>query len=194
MFRSLLAPKLAVVMLLLLLLLEVPLSGAALQTPLVHVSPALAVVPIGGMACVDLRVENVENLFGFETVIHFDPSRVAVVDAQPSAPGVQIEVGPFLRPASPGNGYVINSVNNTSGTIRLAITLFAPETGRSGSGVLATACFQGLNRGHSALTLVDASTMLLDPNVSFIPFATKSGGAFVGPVFQFRIPLVVRGR
>lgn len=191
MFR-LFATRVAVVVLLL-FLLEIPLSGAALQTPLVHVSPGLVVIPVGDTTCVDLRIEDVENLFGFETVIRFDPRRLAVADAQAGVPGVQIEVGPFLKPATPNNWYVINSVDNASGSIRLAITLFAPEAGRSGSGVLATACFQGLNRGHAALTLVDTSTLLLDPHVSVIPFAAKSGGAFVGPVFQFRIPLVVRG-
>lgn len=182
MFRSVLAPRLAAIVLLL-LLLEVPLSGAApsaaLQTPLVHVSPALVVVPVGDTTCVDLRIENVENLFGFGTVMRFDPSRMVAV---------KFEVGPFLQ-----DGFVNKSVDNTRGTLSLGITLFGTQTGRSGSGVLATACFQGLNRGHSAITLVDSSTMLLDPNVSSIPFATKSGGAFVGPVFQFRIPLVVRG-
>lgn len=197
MFRTLLAPRLAVVLSLLLLgvsaLGAAPLAPAA-QTPLVALSPALVVVPIGGTACVDLRVENVENLFGFETVIRFDPSRLSVADAQPGTPGVQIEVGPFLQPANPSNWYVINSVNNASGTIRLAITLFAPEAGRSGSGTLAKACFQGVNRGHSAVTIVDSNTLLLDPHVSFIPFTAKSGGAFVGSVFRFRIPLVLRGR
>lgn len=183
MFRSALTPRLAVVVLLL-LLLEVPLSGAApltaLQTPLVHFSPTLAIVPIGGTACMDLRIENVENLFGFGTVIRFDPSRLAVA---------RVDVGPFLE-----GGFVTNSVDNASGTISLGITLYATGTGRSGSGVLATVCFQGLNRGHSAITLVDTSTMLLDPNVSSIPFVAKSGGAFVGPIFRFRIPLVVRGQ
>jgi|GEM_PF-1602126 hypothetical protein len=192
MFRTRLAPKLAIV-LLLLFLLGAPLSGAA-QSPLVRIAPTLTVVPIGGTACADLRVEDVENLFGFETVIRFDPSRVTVVDASPETPGVQVGIGPFLQPANPSNWYVINAVDNASGTIRLAITLFAPETGRSGSGVLATACFQGVNRGHSALTIVEASTLLLDPHVSVIPFAAKSGGALVGPVHRFRIPLVSRGR
>lgn len=182
MLRTLLAPRLAVV-LLLLLLLGLPLSDAA-QVPLVHLSPALVLVPVGGTSCVDLRVENVENLFAFATVIRFDPSRLAVVDALP---------GSFLQPTDPNNWYVVKSVDNAGGSIHLAITLFAPERGRSGSGVLATACFQGINRGHSPIAFTDTETLLLDPHVSIIPFATKSGGAFIGPVYRFRIPLVVRG-
>lgn len=198
MFRTLLAPRLAAVVLLL-LLLEGPLSGGALpaaeaQLPLVHLSPTLAVVPIGGTACMDLRVQDVQDLFGFSTDILFDPGRLGVVDANPDSPGVQIAVGPFLQPANPANWYVINSADNTRGLIRLAVTLFPPETGRSGSGVLATICFRGQNRGHSAITLSESGTLLLNPQVSVIPFTVKSGGAFVGPIFQFRIPLVVRGQ
>ncbi|MGB9594354.1 MAG: cohesin domain-containing protein [Anaerolineae bacterium] len=196
MFRSSLAPRLIVA--LLLCLLGVSQSGAAqpepaAQTPLVRLSPTLLVVPIGDTSCMDLRVEDVENLFGFETIIRFDPSRLAVVDASPGTPGVQISVGPFLQPVNPGNWYVINSADNASGTIRLAITLFAPEAGQSGSGTLATICFRGLNRGHSAITLSQTETLLVDPQVLVIPFTAKSGGAFVGSVFRFHIPLVVRG-
>lgn len=191
MFRLLLAPRFVVVVL---LLLGVPLLGetpsAAVQKPLVYLSPTLLVVPVGETACADLRIENVENLFGFATAIRFDPNRVAVVDADPDNSGIQIEVGPFLQ----GGFVASNSADNAGGTISLGITLFGAETGRSGSGTLATICFRGLNRGHSAITLVDAGTMLLDPNVSSIPFTIKSGGSFVGPVFRFRIPLVVRGQ
>jgi len=198
MLRTLLAPRL-VAALLFLLLLGVLQSGAApltpaTQMPLVHLSPALIVVPVGETACVDLQVQDVQDLFGFSTDIAFDPSRLAVVDADAGDAGIQIAVGPFLQPATPGNWYVINSADNARGLIRFAVTLFPPETGHSGSGTLATICFRGLNRGHSAITLSESGTLLVDSQVSTIPSAMKSGGAFVGSVFRFHIPLVVRGR
>lgn len=197
MLRMPLAPKVAAIVILV-LLIALPRSGATApgaeaQLPLAHLSPALLVVPIGQTSCTDLRVEDVEDLFGFETIIRFDPSRLAVVDAAPETPGVQVEIGPFLQPANPSNGYVVNAVDNAGGTIRLAIALIAPETGRSGSGTLATICFRGLNRGHSAIALSETETLLLDSQVSSIPFAAKSGGALIGPVYRFRIPLVVKG-
>lgn len=197
MFRMPLAPKVAAIVILA-LLIALPRSGATApgaeaQLPLAHLSPALLVVPIGQISCTDLRVEDVEALFGFETIIRFDPSRLAVVDAAPETPGVQVEIGPFLQPANPSNWYVVNAADNAGGTIRLAIALIAPETGRSGSGTLATICFRGLNRGHSAIALSETETLLLDPRVSTIPFAVKSGGALIGPVYRFRIPLVVKG-
>jgi hypothetical protein len=194
-----------IVLLSLLLLLGAGSSGAALHTigadqraaaqtlPLLWINPTLSLIPIGGTACADVRVEDVEGLFGFETVIRFDHSRVSVVDAYPSSPGIQVLPGPFLQPQNPSNWYVINTADNGSGTIRIAITRMVPESGVSGSGVLATICFLGINRGHTELTLSETATLMLDPQVSFLSFDLKSGGALVGPVYRHRIPLTVRG-
>lgn len=197
MFRMPLAPKVAAIVILA-LLIALPRSGATAlgaeaQLPLVHLSPALLVVPIGATSCTDLRVEDVEDLFGVETTVRFDPGRLAVADAAPGMPGVQVEIGPFLQPTNPSNWYVINAADNAGGTVRLAIALIAPETGRSGSGTLATICFRGLNRGHSAIALPETATLLLDSQVSSIPFSVKSGGALIGSVYRFRIPLVAKG-
>jgi hypothetical protein len=160
---------------------------------MLRIEPALSLVPIGGTACADVRVENIEGLFGFETVIQFDPSRVNVVDANPAAPGIQITIGPFLQPQNPSHWFVINSADNVKGTIRVAITRMSPEVGVSGSGVLATVCLLGVNRGHSSLAFSETATLMLDPQVASLSFEPKSGGALVGPVQRHRIPLISRG-
>jgi hypothetical protein len=171
---------------------SIGLAGAE-TLPLLRIDPTLSLVSIGGTACADVRVEDVQNLFAFETVIRFDPARVHVVDAHPATPGVQVIIGPFLEPQTPGNWYVINAADNTAGTIRIAITRLSPESGASGSGILATICLQGVNRGHTYLTFSDMATLMLDPYVSFVPFSMKSSGAIVGPVQRHRIPIVARG-
>lgn len=204
MFRVSAASRLTVLLALLLLLgaggsaqpisARHPDAPAAMDSPpLLYLAPTLSLIPIGGTACVDLRVEDVDNLFGFETILQFDPTRASIVDAVPGTPGVQVEVGPFLQPANPSNWFVINTANNTNGTVRVAITRMAPESGASGSGVLARICLRGINRGHTPLTLSPSATIMLDPYVSFLPFDLKSGGAFVGPVLRYRIPITVRG-
>jgi len=204
MFRGSMASRF-IVLLCLILFLGAHSSGAALQAtdshpdaaaqllPMLRIEPVLSLVPIGGTACADVRVEEVEGLFGFETVIHFDPSRVSVVDAYPSAPGTQVAIGPFLQPQNPSNWYVINSADNVKGTIRIAITRMSPEVGANGSGVLATICLLGVNRGHSPLTLSETATLMLDPHVATLSFDAKSGGALVGPVQHHRIPLIAKG-
>ncbi len=171
-------------------------SGAtpsANGTPLIWVAPTLSVVPIGEETCVDIRVHDVQNLFGFETIIQFDPVKVSVVDAEPGRSGIQILPGPFLQPEDPSQWFVINNANNSAGSARLAITRMAPLSGVSGSGILATACFRGNIRGHSQVNLSLTSTLMLDPSIAAIPFALKPGGIFVGSVHRLRIPEVARG-
>lgn len=197
-------PSRFIVLLCLVLFLGAHSSGASLQATdsnpaaaqslaMLRIEPALSLVPIGGTACADVRVEDIEGLFGFETVIQFDPSRVSVEDAQPSAPGTQVSIGPFLQPQNPSHWYVINSADNVKGTIRIAITRMSPEVGVSGSGVLATVCLRGINRGHSALAFSETATLMLDPQVAFLPFEPRSGGTLVGPVQHHRIPLISKG-
>lgn len=186
---------------LVLLVLTVPTANAsvarsdtvseATMPPLVRVAPPVSNTPIGGTVSVDIRVEDVVNLFGFETVIYFDPAKVQVVDADPVKPGVQIEPGPFLEPDNPSAWFVVNSVDNTSGEIRFAATRMAPLEGVSGSGVVATVTYWGALRGHSDIALSESATLMLDPSVNPLPFATKSGGVFVGRIYQTRLPLTI---
>jgi len=190
--------------LLLVLLLLTTQSGAVLDAgdsvpravsewlPLLRIDPTLTLVPIGGSACADVRIDDVEGLFGFETVIRFDPSRVHVVDLYPKTRDDQ-RLRTFLEPQTPGNWYVINAADNAAGTIRMAIFRMAPESGASGSGVLARVCLQGINRGHTGLTFSETATQMLDAYVSSVPFTLKSGGALVGPVQRHRIPMIARG-
>jgi len=168
-------------------------SAPASMMPLIWVTPTLSIVPIGEETCVDIRVQDVENLFGFETVIRFDPARVSVLDADTSKSGIQIQPGPFLQPEDPYQWFVINNANNGNGSARLAITRMAPLGGVSGSGVLATACFRGNIRGHSLVNLSLSSTLMLDTAIAAIPYTLKSGGILVGPVYRLRIPATVRG-
>jgi len=168
-------------------------TASANGMPLIWVAPTLSIVPIGEETCVDIRVHEVQDLFGFETVIQFDPVKVSVVDAEPGRSGIQIQPGPFLQPEDPSQWFVINNANNGTGSARLAITRMAPLGGVSGSGILATACFRGNIRGHSQVNLSLTSTLMLDTSIAAIPFALKSAGIIVGPVYHLRIPEVAKG-
>jgi hypothetical protein len=163
------------------------------QSPaLVRIAPTLSLVSIGGTTEVDVRVENVEDLFGFEAVIQFDSQKLHVLDSEPSAPGVQVKIGPFLKPADPSLWFVVNSVDNAKGEIHLAMTRMAPLGGVSGSGVLAIISLQSSIRGASPLTFSPGVTSMLDPSVNPLPFTLKSGGVLVGPVQRARLPLAIR--
>jgi len=91
----------------------------------VAVSPADAAInePNGSIE-VDITVADVTDLYGFTTVLTFDPNKVQVVDANENEGGVQIEVGDLL---DANNQFVlVNDVDNQTGTIELSITQVAP--------------------------------------------------------------------
>jgi PKD repeat protein len=139
---------------------------------LVRLSPSQQTVGLGQTVAVDVRVENVANLYGVDLQLTFDFTRVQVVDDNPALPGVQITPGPFLNPAS---GYVqTNSANNGTGSIRYVFTLQNPAPPVSGSGVLATIHFQGINVGTALVAFVQA--MLVDRFGSTL-CSTSQGGS-----------------
>jgi len=109
---------------------------------------APAQVEIGAQVAVSVEIQNVENLWGYEMTLHFDPTLLSVDDADPSNPGVQVQMGSFLS-----EGLVfINSVDLTEGTAQVVVVLFDPSEPVSGSGTLFTVLFRGLKDGISPLT------------------------------------------
>ena len=121
----------------------------------VVLSPGLA-APTGAGQTVDLeiRVEEVTDLYGGRIQLSFDPTVLQVVDADPSdgAPGVQIRPGDFLDPFH--QFVLVNRADNSAGTIDFAVTQLHPATARSGSGVLATVTFEVVGQSSSAVHLV----------------------------------------
>jgi len=107
----------------------------------------------GETVALDIRVQDVVNLYGGRVQITFDPTVIQVRDADPrgSAPGIQIRTGDFLDPI---NQFVlVNEVDNRTGTVEFAVTQLRPAVVRSGSGVLATLHFETLAEGSSLVRL-----------------------------------------
>ena len=89
----------------------------------------------GQVVVLELVAENVTDMYGAEFRVSYDPTLVAVQDAQPDKEGVQIEVGTLL-PAN--QGFVVaNAVDEAAGTITFAMTLLNPAPAATGSGPLA---------------------------------------------------------
>ena len=81
------------------------------------IEPAESTMPMGGIRTLELRVEAVEEMYGLGLVVGFTPDKLEVIDADPSAPGVQIEPGDF---PDPGQSFVVeNSVDNATGAVLL---------------------------------------------------------------------------
>jgi len=153
-------------------------TPTATPTPqtLVRVSPISQTIGAGMTTTVDIRIENVTNLYGAQVILTFNPTVLQVADANPASPGVQIIEGTFPDPRG-GAGSVIQSVDNTAGTIAYAVTLLSPAPPVSGSGVLATIVFTGTTSGTSPILFTSAQ--LVDNLVQRIPATTQDGSITV---------------
>jgi hypothetical protein len=100
----------------------------------------------------ELRVSDVEKLYGFRVKVRFDPEHLMVRDLSPSDEGAQVEVGEFLDPL---NSFVlVNKADNTTGVLDLAVTQTAPTVdGVSGAGLLGAIIFRGRAAGSSQVEI-----------------------------------------
>jgi hypothetical protein len=157
----------------------------AAQAPVrLAISPTTATAPgMGSLVSLDLVVEEVANLYGFDVVVRFDPALLQVQDADPreSAPGVQIRVGDFFDPI---NQFVlINRVNNQAGLVELAVTQTHPAAAREGNGTLGTIVLEVVGMGSSAVGFDEVQ--LVDdtkPDPQLIPVTLQEGLVAIGGV------------
>ncbi len=159
-------------------LLVAPLAAheaAAQANTRVVVSPVSALVGEGQTATVEVRVENVQDLYGLDIRIGFDPAVVEVVDADAQQTGVQVRPGDLLSV----DFMIRNTVDNAQGTIWYALTQLNPSEPVSGSGTAFIILFQGKQRGAtSALT------------ITYQKMSTRAGEAIPADVVNGEIRVV----
>jgi hypothetical protein len=114
-------------------------------------------------------VGDIENLYGAQVDLTFDPTLVEVVDASEFDPGIQIEQGSFPVP----DYEIVNLADNSAGTIEYAVSLQCDKPGVNGSGVLARITFHGLSDGVSDVAFT--GSLLSDPMSVPIEHSTQDG-------------------
>ncbi len=139
----------------------------------VVISPAEALVTCGEIVPVEIRINNVQGLYGVDVRVTYDPSIVEVVDANPTAPGVQIEPGNFPDVGGSQGMVQVNNVDTAQGTISYAAIRLNPAEPQDGSGVIATIKFGGKTNGTSPVNL--AWVMLSDRNARPISAEITNG-------------------
>ncbi len=159
--------------LLLAVLFSTPIGYGLAQDTTVIIAPSSIEIALGATTTVDIRIENVNDLYGAEVHLTFDPALLEVVDADSGAAGVQIQPGTFPSPDYPAQ----NSVDQAAGKIDFAVTQMSPRDPVSGSGVLATVTFRGKAAGTSALNFTGA--ILANRDGESIGTATQSGSITV---------------
>ncbi len=135
--------------------------------PLIFVEPAESTVARTEAISVEVRLHNIRGLYGAQVEMSFDPAIVAVVDADPVAPGVQVADGDVFRAAlEAGEATVFRNVaNNGQGTIEYTISLQGARPGIDAGGVLFEIGLRGLALGQSrlAFTRVRLSDAMSQP-------------------------------
>jgi general secretion pathway protein D len=140
----------------------------AFADAIVSIDPSSLNLPAGQTFSVDVSIPNVADLFAFQFDLGFDPTVL-------SATG--ITEGSFLS----GGGatfFIPGTIDNTLGTISFtANTLLGNVPGVTGRGILAIANFAALASGTSPVNL--SNVIVLDSNLSDIPFSTAGGSVTV---------------
>jgi len=143
-------------------------------TPVVALSPSASTVAVGATTVVSITVASVENLYGIEVHLTFDPAVLEVVDANAGTDGIQIASGTFLSP----DFVAQNIADNAAGKIDYAISQMHPQVGKTGSGTIATITFKGKASGSSAVNFT--SVLLSDPVGGPIAGSSSNGTVTVG--------------
>ena len=147
-----------------------PVESTHAQSTLIHLSPVQAQVGEEQTTAVEVRVENVEALYGLDIRLSFDPSVVEVVDADPAAAGLQVRPGGLLS-----LDFVLrNTADNEQGTAWFALTQVNPSQEVSGSGIAFIVTFAGKSAGSSTpLSITYAK--IVERTGAEIPASTEDG-------------------
>ncbi|HDQ74168.1 MAG TPA: LysM peptidoglycan-binding domain-containing protein [Chloroflexi bacterium] len=156
------------------LILGMPVGQGLAQGTVMRFNPSSGSIDVGETIAVEIRIEDVSDLYGFDVQILFNPALLDVVDADSGKDGVQIQPGTFLSP----DFLAQNAVDQANGIIKFAVTQTAPSQPVSGSGVLATITFRGTGVGNTAIRF--DSALLSDQDGGQIAVSTENGNVTVG--------------
>lgn len=117
----------------------------------VRVQPASVSLNPNESTTLEIRIENVAELFAADIEIRFDPAILQVQDADPGKDGIQVQPGNFPSP----DFVAENVADNSAGVIRYALTQLPPSTPLNGSGLMLSITFQGVANGSSNITIAN---------------------------------------
>jgi hypothetical protein len=162
------------------------ISGAGAQQAAVRVVPASYTVPNVGLTfAVNVTVENVEDLYGWELKLYY-PNNVLN--------GTSVTEGPFLKTGGIPTAFLvtqfIDSYNATYGLLNVLCLRTGNVSGVDGNGTLATITFTSTSTdGTEILHLTDVK--LSDSNTTAIPSTTADGEVTVIPEFPAALILPI---
>ena len=144
--------------------LQADQSQASLQ-----ISPQVTQLKVGESTTVDITVAQVDDLYGIEIHLRYDPKVLEVIDAEPAADGVQIEPGTLPAP----DFVVQNQADNTTGALDYAVTQLPPSLPGKGSGVIARVLVRAIKPASSQIQF--EQFLLADTTGSNIEAVSRDG-------------------
>jgi hypothetical protein len=176
----------ACVFVLIILLTSTFISEVAAQQAAVRVVPASYTVPNVGLTfTVNVTVENVEDLYGWELKLYY-PNNVLN--------GTSATEGSFLKTGGIPTAFLvtqfIDSYNATNGLLNVLCLRTGDVPGANGNGTLATITFTSTSRGGMEILHL-ADVKLSDSNTTMIPSITADGEVTVIPEFPAALILPI---
>jgi hypothetical protein len=153
------------------------ITSQAHEKATVRPDPLLLQIDVGSTGVVNIRVEDVIDLYGFEFQLTFDETLVE---------GVQVQPGDFLSP----DWILENTIDNDNGTIAYALCQQSPSEPQSGDGVLVTITWRGKALGTSPIHF--DYVKLGAPGPVPIPAETQDGEITVSGPFRIYLPVICR--
>jgi len=151
-------------------------SARAQTQALVSVSPERQLVHLGEEFAVQVRIDEVQALYGFDVLLSFPPELLEALS---------VVNGDFL---APGIGW--QTIDNDAGTVWVVNTQTNPAEPASGSGALFTVMFRADAEGATAALLL-SKVELTDRDGLLIPCDTRGGTVRLGE-YQLWLPIVFR--
>ncbi len=152
------------------------------------VVPATARIALGQVRTLDVRVEDVQNLYAYQCYIDYDPGVLQVRDADPSRSGIQVHLGDFLQ----ADFVQQNSVDATVGRIAVVITQINPTPAVSGSGVLFSVDFVGAAVGSSSVRADRTQTIITNRDAEVFQVTYEDAEIVVTSTRILALPIVRR--
>jgi hypothetical protein len=129
-------------------------NGVSAQSTVVKAEASTSQPQVGDTLTVNIIISNVQNLFGVDVTLTWNPSVLSIVSAT-SQLGVESHPGGVLHETS---SYPIEVVDDTAsqstGQYHLLSTSTGSATPFSGSGTIATLTFRVTNLGSAGLTSI----------------------------------------
>jgi hypothetical protein len=159
------------------------------EDPYMSIGPSSGSFECEDQVLVEITIENITELYGADVRLLFDSTLMIIEDSDPNKAGVQITPSSDLL--SP-DFVVRNEVDQTSGTIRYAVTQISPSLPVTGTGVLFSFTATMTDSGSGSIT-VDQNTLSNPYGYEYsIPSGEASYSISCGGG-QIYLPLILSG-